>query len=1219
MRKLILIIAMTLLVSNAYTQTSLRIVNVDKSKFPQMKVEFYAKDAANKDYRTFPPGDFKILENGKVKPTVVTCNDDYKFSLILTIDKTASMLTNVDGSQTKPWRSDIAKAAAIRFVKAIPGFPDDPKADIALTAFASGTRQIVGGREYFPHDILKWYTFDKDSVEREINQIQFGQATNYNVAFLGYDDKSAGNRDVMGIIELATYAKYKPVVVFLTDGEHVSSAQPNPGNVRTSEIITKAKEAGIEIYCITLGLPVPQELQDIASQTGGQSFSNASTEDEIFGIYDLILQRVAASGSSRTPCFATWTADCDAGINSFAGITAPFAASSTFTYVPDKTLLPFVEFNPPTINLINNNSLSTESNGSVIITARNGNIEISDTSFSQSNFLVTDWGGTSPTFTLNKDQSRTLNVRYSSTSQNFQNSKLSFVSTDCSNKTLDINAGFAFARDINCGASTVNVEKKAIYNQKFVNRSGGKLKVSNLQISGDNDGVFNITQLLPPNDEIADNAEINLEVSFKPIDVTSKTATYTVVTDRGSFSALLSGGGSGLPDIQANSSISLPNTNCVNTSSSNTLTITNPGALELDVTSVTIDNNAFTVQGATSFKVAANGGTYPLVLRFNSTQDGNTTGKVTINSNADKKNSIQIDISAKRDKISLSTSSNTIVNFGVVCLNGNDKQTINISNTGDISTSYTISSSSADVIVSKTSGNLALLGSESFEITLNQTQEKTINSNVEITDDCGKKITFTVNAIVEKTDLVGGPFVYNATIGNPESKSIKIDNNKSRDINVTSVKFLDASGNTLNDFTASVTQFSVTSKQSYNLPVTYNPTTTNASIGFVILEGTIPCPFSSTLSITGAPGLATATLEASKGNKALVGATVKIPFTVKDKIKLFESNSKSIIFDLSLDKDMLIPSGSTPVGTINGNKRIIKYSHTLSNDNNNETFTLDFIAGTSSNKTTTIEILTNSAVTDNSAAVITPINGDFELIIPSVNLQLTKAEDFTQEPGKDVDLNIELDDPSDALRALNEGFSATVRFNRYLLEPRGYSATYSNDFGIIQIIERLPNLPTEANRKDNSLNANKYLLKKVTFRALLGNKEADTVYVENVTPLKGQVVVPSNNVIFKLKGLCNEGGLRLYDPTKQAFAITSISPSPSSEVLNIEFNVLEKGSHSMQIINALGEVVFNGFVKDFTAGNYTESFDIKNLSAGTYQIILTSPTEVRNQLIQVIR
>lgn len=194
----------------------------NSDSYPVIKAYFYAKDNQGKPLTNITNANVNVIENGvKRKIINVSCSSDgslKNISSVLVIDISNSM-----GSGNPVKNIDIAKAAAQTWINSLP----KEGSECALTSFNNNS--------YLDQD----FTSDKQLLTDALGKLQPRGSTNYNAAFIS---------GVGASLNIAARAKYKPVVVFLTDGQ---------GTVNEQEILLRAAAINAVIYCVGLNVTLP--------------------------------------------------------------------------------------------------------------------------------------------------------------------------------------------------------------------------------------------------------------------------------------------------------------------------------------------------------------------------------------------------------------------------------------------------------------------------------------------------------------------------------------------------------------------------------------------------------------------------------------------------------------------------------------------------------------------------------------------------------------------------------------------------------------------------------------------------------------------------------------------------------------------------------------------------------------------------------------------------
>lgn len=100
-------------------------------------------------------------------------------------------------------------------------------------------------------------------------------------------------------------------------------------------------------------------------------------------------------------------------------------------------------------------------------------------------------------------------------------------------------------------------------------------------------------------------------------------------------------------------------------------------------------------------------------------------------------------------------------------------------------------------------------------------------------------------------------------------------------------------------------------------------------------------------------------------------------------------------------------------------------------------------------------------------------------------------------------------------------------------------------------------------------------------------------YTDIVT-INGCSSAVSNSIVFTNVGISEAQSANSID----------IYPNPNEGIFTVSFNVNEKVSYKLEIVNALGQLVFKQNIKDFS-GTYSQKVDITGYGKGVYLLLLT--------------
>ncbi len=265
MRKTITFVAVfiCLFTGNNIVAQQLTLFDIDTTKYPTVKANFFAIDGLEKQIISLTKEDVFIKENAQTQQVVKVVNPvavaPKQISMVLTIDVSGSM----EGEYIR-----LAKSAATSIVNKLP-------LDISECAITS-----FDDVSFINTD----FTRDKSKLLQSINTLKPGGGTDYNKGLV--KSRSAG-------LEILEKGMHEKVLIFLTDGY---------GEVNPENIIQKAKSIDAKIYVITLGMSIPDELKRIVSATNGKFYENIISEQEINAIYLGILYRA----QGFTPSSVEW-------------------------------------------------------------------------------------------------------------------------------------------------------------------------------------------------------------------------------------------------------------------------------------------------------------------------------------------------------------------------------------------------------------------------------------------------------------------------------------------------------------------------------------------------------------------------------------------------------------------------------------------------------------------------------------------------------------------------------------------------------------------------------------------------------------------------------------------------------------------------------------------------------------------------------------------------
>lgn len=141
---------------------------------------------------------------------------------------------------------------------------------------------------------------------------------------------------------------------------------------------------------------------------------------------------------------------------------------------------------------------------------------------------------------------------------------------------------------------------------------------------------------------------------------------------------------------------------------------------------------------------------------------------------------------------------------------------------------------------------------------------------------------------------------------------------------------------------------------------------------------------------------------------------------------------------------------------------------------------------------------------------------------------------------------------------------------------------------------------------DLTSDSSELLLENLKFYTALGNDSISRLKIDNVKILDDDIPLDTINGIFKLDGICYDGGGRLIKISDLQAGIHSVKPNPANDVINLEVNFLENDYSEIYIVNMLGQKVSEVFAGIPNLGTQQYKLDIDKLDRGVYILIMNT-------------
>lgn len=1156
---------------------SIDIERVIVDDYPEITVEFFVRDADGKAVMA-NPAEMSLIENGvNIAFRDMICYENVtRFSVVLTIDQSKSMDENN--------RIGSVKAAARNFVKSLP----EGRFECAVTGFWNGWD---GNQIHYP------YANDKDKLDSAIAEIITKGGTDFNMAFIG-------NPQNPGCLPFARdNAQWKNVIIFLTDGEHdVEQGEFKHNDV--DDMIINELDAILYVIALEVenwrGKEALNNLIATAINSGGGYFTDITTDD-IRDIYYQILRSIDDVGDP-VPCSLKFDATCESGGTLELSTTAFGGLSQTIDYQIPANVKPYVQSGAATVAFKNVQS-GASGEIPVQVFARNNFLDISSYSSTNPAFSVSDWGGTPPTFRLERDQSRTIKIKYTPTDSMCNESNITFPGTACDG-VIRAKAGMIFARDVDMGTAIKDQEKTLTYDQVFCNWTCDAVTVDKIEIAGGQAAEFDIkTQITPF--ELAPGECKPIEFGFTPAEKGERSSNIEVSLSGGEkYTSRIFGVASGSAAIDA-SAVDFGNVDCSSPEATRTLTIRNDGALDLEITQMTFENSTGEVEFTNGnpvppdMIVTAGGGTRDVELTFNPAAAGSYNPTLKIVSNAENAPDFSVQLSGERDSVYFKPEQNE-VDFGEVCAGETAELELRLENSGSVPIDVSASGVSRFGVDNT---NLTIdPGFETITINVSGSANEEIEENLVLSGPCNIEHIVNLKAKIVSPELESSvdPVTLSATLGSSAPLNVKIYNRSNAELNIVSASPQDAQF----EVVSPTFPQTVAAGDFVECLIRYSPSN-ETPIDTELIFSVEQCDYEYSLPLEGRPSTATVDIEIDD-HEAFAGEIIDVPVHLRDKQKFVESQVSLMSATIAFDETILQAQPPTPAGYVQGGLRIIEYKNISVGGVGDEVFeTMRLLVLISENTQTALEIL--DAKAEDGEISVNKDPGLFDLKKASAKIYL---KDVSAKPGQNFDLNIYISD-AQGLSSFHESIAATLEMESTLIEILPPTDAGTIDAQGIRTIE-IDNIPIPQSAAETIA----YTIK---CRAMLGRVPKTDLTILSVETAKGVADFEADGAEFALLEVCESGGVeRLFDPYAKA-GIISVSPNPANESCEIEFATVESGATRIYISNIVGSNAIKILEENYSPGRRSLTFDASGLSSGSYYVIMETPTQKFAKRLDIVK
>lgn len=209
--------------------------------------------------------------------------------------------------------------------------------------------------------------------------------------------------------------------------------------------------------------------------------------------------------------------------------------------------------------------------------------------------------------------------------------------------------------------------------------------------------------------------------------------------------------------------------------------------------------------------------------------------------------------------------------------------------------------------------------------------------------------------------------------------------------------------------------------------------------------------------------------------------------------------------------------------------------------------------------------------------------------------------------GEPVLIRLKIDSAMGLKAAGAYAFRAMIAFDRTLLYPDPDVETIEDDSIRCVIVTGV--------RKDNY-----ETLAKIPMTAMLGRVDSTALVIRSfewIEPL-AEPQVTTVDGFFQLIDNCPEGGERQYIRSGRVL-LRPITPNPGHSTAVAEFELAEPGHTRLMIVDRRGRHVMTPFDGQTQPGRMSLAIDLSALAAGSYFLVLETPTIVSSQPFEVVR
>jgi WD40 repeat protein len=228
-----------------------------------------------------------------------------------------------------------------------------------------------------------------------------------------------------------------------------------------------------------------------------------------------------------------------------------------------------------------------------------------------------------------------------------------------------------------------------------------------------------------------------------------------------------------------------------------------------------------------------------------------------------------------------------------------------------------------------------------------------------------------------------------------------------------------------------------------------------------------------------------------------------------------------------------------------------------------------------------------------------------ETVSPDADSLIISIANTTAYPGDIIEMPLVIRDNGDKIIP-NRIITGEIEYNASLLESLN-----SNIKPMIRDGKANAKFSITADIKNGEIF-------KFKFKAGLGDDTSTIVSLKNVSITDaGRIKIAEIDGIFSLKGVCKQGGLRLFDPFTQII-LSEPSPNPTNSKTSISFGLGYTGNVKLFVCDMNGKNVLDLFNSTVNGGKiYSIDFNANTFSSGKYLLIFETPFSKETKSLEI--